>query len=95
MKKKDFEELLTSVQQAGQIRRGETPPSRTFEFKPVDIKAIRKKLAKSQSEFALMIGVSVSTLQNWEQGRRTPLGPAMALLQVAAKRPDALEEALG
>jgi putative transcriptional regulator len=48
----------------------------------------------SQSEFALMIGVSVATLRNWEQGRRTPEGPALALLRVAIKNPTAVAEAL-
>ncbi|PYV38295.1 MAG: transcriptional regulator, partial [Acidobacteria bacterium] len=48
----------------------------------------------SQAEFALMIGVSVATLKNWEQGRRTPEGPARALLKVAAKNPKAVAEAL-
>jgi len=62
--------------------------------KPADIKAVRKKLRASQSEFALMIGVNVSTLRNWEQGRRVPDGPALALLRVAAKNPIAVAEAL-
>lgn len=94
MKKRDFERLVASVKQAGQIRRGRMKASRLFEFRPADVKAIRRKLGKSQSEFALMIGVSVSTLQNWEQGRRCPEGPARALLKVAASNPDALVEAL-
>jgi len=50
--------------------------------------------ASQQNEFALMIGVSVATLQNWEQGRRTPDGPARALLKVAAEAPDAVAKAL-
>jgi transcriptional regulator with XRE-family HTH domain len=56
-------------------------PSRGFDLKPADIKTVRKKLKLSQSEFALMIGVSVSTLQNWEQGRRAwrPFGLAQHL----------------
>ena len=78
MKKKDFDKLVVSVKQAGKIKRGKLKPSRVFRFKPADIKAIREKLGVSQSEFALMIGVSVSTLQNWEQGRRQPDGPARA-----------------
>lgn len=57
--------------------------------------AIRARLKKSQSEFAAMIGVSVSTLQNWEQERRVPEGPARALLKVAAEQLEAVEEALG
>jgi len=94
MKKKDFNKLVKSIKQAGRIKRGESKPSRTLEFRPADIKAIRKSLKKSQSEFALMIGVSVSTLQNWEQGRRQPEGPARALLKVAAENPRAVAKAL-
>ena len=60
-----------------------------------DVQAIRKKLKKSQDEFALMLGVSVATLRNWEQGRRHPHGPARALLKIAAENPKAVEKALG
>jgi len=55
---------------------------------------VRKSLSVSQAEFAMMIGVSVRTLQNWEQGRRKPEGPAKALLRVASKNPKAVLEAL-
>ncbi len=64
-------------------------PSRGTEFEPDDVRAIRRSLGKFQTEFALMIGVRVSTLQNWEQGRRVPEGPARALLRVAAENPRA------
>jgi putative transcriptional regulator len=94
MKKQDFDKLTLSIKQAGKIRRGEAKPSRVTEFPPLDVKAIRHQLGKSQSEFALMIGVSIATLQNWEQGRRRPEGPARALLKVAATNPDAVAEAL-
>jgi putative transcriptional regulator len=94
MKKQDFENLVESVRQAGRIRRGEAKASRVTEFKEVDVKAVRSQLGKSQSEFARMIGVSVSTLQNWEQGRRRPEGPARALLRVAAANPGAVAAAL-
>jgi putative transcriptional regulator len=90
-----FANLVESVKQAGQIKKGQLQPGRTFELSSVDIKAIRKKLHKSQREFALMIGVSLSTLQNWEQGRRKPRGPAKALLKVASESPEAIEKALG
>lgn len=56
--------------------------------------ALRARFSKSQTEFALMIGVSVATLRNWEQGRRTPDGPALALLRVASAAPNAVEKAL-
>ena len=94
MNKKQFDQLAASVRQAGAIRRGEMKPSRVTEFAADDVRAIRQRLDKSQSEFALMIGVSVSTLQNWEQGRRVPEGPARALLRVAAKNPKAVARAL-
>jgi putative transcriptional regulator len=94
MKHTAFEELLTSVQQAGRIRRGTLRPSRVTVFRPADVRAVRAKLGKSQTEFALMIGVSVATLRNWEQGRRTPDGPALALLRVAARNPKAVVDAL-
>jgi putative transcriptional regulator len=94
MRKQDFENLVESVRQAGRIRRGEMAPSRVTEFSPVDVKAVRRRLKKSQSEFARMIGVSVATLQNWEQGRRHPVGPARALLRVAAASPEVVAAAL-
>ena len=76
-------------------RRGKVKAARVFTFRPGDIKSIRLKLGKSQSEFALMIGVSLATLQNWEQGRRMPEGPARALLKVAADNPKAVADTLG
>lgn len=94
MRKCDFDKLVASIDQAGKIKRGEMRASRVFRFTPADIKGIRLRLRKSQSEFALMIGVSVSTLQNWEQGRRVPEGPARALLKVAAERPEVVVKAL-
>jgi putative transcriptional regulator len=94
MKKQHFDRLVTSIRQAGAIRRGEVEPSRITEFAPLDVRAIREGLGKSQAEFARMIGVSLSTLQNWEQGRRRPQGPARALLKVASHDPDAVTAAL-
>jgi putative transcriptional regulator len=94
VKDADFEQLIASVKQAGRIKRGQVEPARKFEVRAEDVKAIRVKLNKSQSEFALMIGVSVSTLQNWEQGRRQPEGPARALLKVASENPAAVAAVL-
>jgi putative transcriptional regulator len=94
VREQDFKDVVKSVRQAGRIRHGRMKPSRIHAIRPADIKSIRLKLGKSQSAFALMIGVSVATLQNWEQGRRTPGGPARALLMVAAENPAAVAEAL-
>ena len=95
MKAQDFDDLVKSIKQAGRIRRGESRPSREFRFLPEDVRAIREKLKQSQSEFAEMIGVGVRTLQNWEQGRRSPVGPARALLVVESRAPAAVSKALG
>jgi putative transcriptional regulator len=94
MRNKFFDELVESIKEAGQIHRGEIKPSREFIFEAQDVRRIREKLRKSQAEFARMIGVSVSTLQNWEQGRRQPQGPARALLVVASKSPAVVAKAL-
>lgn len=94
MKADAFRELMASVRQAGRIRRGRQRPSRVTTFKPADVKAVRRRLKASQTEFASMIGVSVATLRNWEQGRRVPDGPALALLRVASRNPAAVAEAL-
>jgi putative transcriptional regulator len=94
MRKKDFDNFEESIREAGRIRRGEAKPSRLTEFAPVDVKAIRQRLGKSQAEFARMIGVGVATLQNWEQGRRRPEGPARALLKVPAVNPEGVAAAL-
>jgi putative transcriptional regulator len=90
MKEELFSELVASVREGGAILRGEVSPSRKFVIEGTDIKQIRSDYKLSQSEFAALLGISVATLRNWEQGRRTPDGPARILLQVAAKHPDAV-----
>ena len=94
MKDAAFAELVSSVKQAGRIHRGVMKPNRVTTFRPADVRAVRTKLKTTQAEFALLIGVSVSTLRNWEQGRRSPDGPALALLRVAARNPKAVVAAL-
>lgn len=85
-----FAELLDSVREGGAILRGEQAASLRFEIAAPDVKQIREQYDLSQSEFAALLGVSIKTLQNWEQGRRSPHGTARVLLQVAAKHPDAV-----
>ena len=87
MKKEMFEELLSSVREGGAILRGEKKPSRRMVFLPSGVRVIRERTSLSQSEFARLIGVSVKTLQNWEQDRRRPTGPAAALLRIIAHEP--------
>jgi putative transcriptional regulator len=65
-------------------------PSRTFVVDAPDVKKIREGYQLSQSEFAALLGISIKTVQNWEQGRRSPRGAARVLLQVAEKHPSAV-----
>ena len=90
MKKELFDELLESVKQGAAIMKGSIKPSRTFEFREAEVKQIRELYCLSQDKFATLMGISIATLRNWEQGRRKPEGPARVLLQVAAKHPEAL-----
>lgn len=94
MKNDHFEKLVANIKEAGEIKAGRKKPSRVYEIKPPEIKSVREKLNVSQNEFALMIGVSVRTLQNWEQGRRKPEGPAKALLRIASRNPSSVLDAL-
>lgn len=59
-----------------------------------DIVLIRRFVGLSQEKFAAALGISVHTLRNWEQGRRKPEGPALALLRIAARHPRILRENL-
>lgn len=88
MRKELFDELVESVKEGMAILRGEEEPSRVFVVEKPDAKSIRSKLGFSQSEFAAMLGISVRTLENWEQGHRTPKGPARILLMVAEAHPE-------
>jgi putative transcriptional regulator len=90
MKEELFQELLESIEQGSKIIRGEMEPGRVFKFDLPDIKLIRDKYGLSQDKFAKLLGISSSTLRNWEQGRRRPEGAARVLLQVAAKHPEAI-----
>jgi putative transcriptional regulator len=94
MKKEHFDELLQSVKEATAIERGKAKPSRTFEVKTAnDVVRVRSRLGLSQHKFARLLGISENTLQNWEQGRRKPAGPAKVLLKVAMRHPQAILEA--
>lgn len=90
----DFGKLCESIKQAGEIKRGLRKPSRVFNSRVPDVKVIRERLGLSQARFAALMGVSPRTLQNWEQGRREPEGPAKALLRVVDRQPEAVLQAL-
>ena len=93
MKKELFEELKQSLREANLIKRGQLKPGRVFHVNPEStVVRVRGKLGLSQSKFAALLGISQDTLQNWEQGRREPTGPAKVLLKIASKHPRVLLE---
>jgi len=95
MKTAAFQELLASVRDAGAYLKGNRKSVvHTDRISSQSIAAIRAKLKLSQAQFARAFGISLDTLQNWEQGRRQPSGPAKVLLRVAERHPEAVLEAV-
>jgi len=88
-----FADLLQSVRDAGAALRGKPVPG-TKITEAQDIKALRESAHVSQAEFARLIGVSKRTLENWEQNRTEPSGPARALLKIVSANPEAAIRAL-
>jgi putative transcriptional regulator len=88
MEKALFDDLVQSLKEAKEISKGKATASRRFEVAPPDVKALREQIGLSQSEFARLMRVSIKTLQNWEQHRRNPTGPAAALLKIVLTAPD-------
>ncbi len=89
-----FDDLVQSLKEARAIAHGQIPASRRINVTAPDAKAVREQIGLSQSEFAQLMRVSVKTLQNWEQGRRHPTGPAAALLRIAHSAPDVVRKTL-
>jgi putative transcriptional regulator len=89
MRKDLFDDLVTSVKQMQAMERKRTRTAARRGGSP-DVAALRARFGLSQSRFATLLGISTATLQNWEQGRREPDGPARVLLRVAERHPEAL-----
>ena len=92
MDKQHFDQLIKGVSEmkrhmAGKPVRG----AKTTEPQAPDVRTIREAAKISQSQFAKLIGVNLRTLQNWEQQRTRPTGPARALLKIVASNPKAIE----
>ena len=90
LKRDIWQETLEAVQN---IKSGKTGHIEVVQVSPA-VEA-RQKTGLSQSRFAELLGVSVRTLQDWEQGRRKPSSAAMSLIQIAKQRPDVLREVFG
>lgn len=94
-KKTMGERLIKSMQQANAWARGENVPGmRVHNPEAYDVRKMRTRMKLSQKEFAVRFGFSLGSIQNWEQGRRIPDGPARTLLAVIAHEPKAVERAL-
>ena len=99
MNKKNFDELVESLREGGELLHGTKKASRVWTVKggkrietKEDVQTLRHEFGVSQSVFAKFMGVSVNTLQNWEQGRRQPTGAARVLLTIAYRQPALFRE---
>jgi putative transcriptional regulator len=89
------ERIMQGLREAAAHARGEKVPGlRLHVPRTIDVQAIRLKTGLSQEAFSSRIGVSTGTLRNWEQGRRTPDGPARVLLAMLARNPRIVEDML-
>ena len=87
MEKGMFDELMNSVQEMDAIVKEKKQASRTFEYPEPKVKALRERMGFSQDKFAIILGVSKRTVENWEQGRRHPTGAARSLLRIVEADP--------
>lgn len=91
---KAFESIKAGLTEAIAHAKGRPIKARIHRMRPLDVKAIRAKVGMSQAEFAASFGISLGTLRHWERGDRQPHGPARVLLNVVAKEPKAVLNAL-
>ena len=95
MNDKQFAELKDAVRMMARHLRGEKVAGlRISEVPEPDVQAIREVADVSQSDFARLIGINLRTLQNWQQRRSRPTGPARALLKIVASNPKSAIKAL-
>ena len=86
------QEILDGIEEIRAFKSGEGKLKTSILSEPSPAKEIRQKLQLSQSAFAGFMGVSIRTIQDWEQGRRRPQGPAKALLRIAEQCPEVFQE---
>jgi len=88
------EDLIAGLTEATEFARGAKTAARVTVIEVPDVRAIRRELRMSQHQFAEAYHIPLSTLKNWEQGRRAPDAPAAAYLQAIARRPQVIRDAL-
>jgi putative transcriptional regulator len=89
-----FESIKQGLTEAVEFSEGKTQHATVHKLAPIDVKAIRANVHMTQTEFASNFGISLGTLRHWERGDRTPRGPALVLLTVLSKNPNAVIQAL-
>ncbi|MBC3936769.1 helix-turn-helix domain-containing protein [Undibacterium rugosum] len=92
---KAFESIRQGLQEAIAHTQGKDVAVRTHRPAEIDVAQLRRSLGLTQMEFAAKFSISIGTLRHWERGDRSPHGPALALLHVVAKEPQAVLRALG
>ena len=91
---KAFKNIMAGLEDALAFAEGDDSRAKARKIEVVDVKAIRGKTGLSQPRFAAMFKIPVGTLRNWEQGRRQPEGPAIALLHIIDNDPETAVRAL-
>lgn len=94
MSKHAFESIRQGLNEAIAHAKGEPVAARIHTLAPPDIKALRRSLGFTQEQFAARLGFSVATLRHWERGDRKPHGPALVLLNIVQREPQAVLRAL-
>ncbi|MCH2039671.1 MAG: helix-turn-helix domain-containing protein [Saccharospirillaceae bacterium] len=92
---KEFQSIADGLQEAIDLVDGKDVESTSYKLPLIDVAKMRKSLGLTQVQFADKLRISVATLRHWERGDRTPQEPALALLNVVAKEPEAVMRALG
>ena len=91
---KAFESIAQGLREAIALNEGKEVQAKTYRPEEIDVVQLRRSLGLTQSEFAAKFCISLGTLRHWERGDRKPHGPALALLHVVAKEPQAVLRAL-
>jgi putative transcriptional regulator len=92
---KAFEEINAGLEDAIKHAKGKKTQVVVHQPEPIDVRAIRKKTGMSQQRFCATFGISLGTLRHWEQGLRSPRGPARVLLKVVDNDPKAVIRVVG
>jgi putative transcriptional regulator len=89
-----FNNIKQGLQEAISHAKGDARGVRVHRPRAIDVKAVRVKVGMTQEQFAARFGFSTATLRHWERGDRSPHGPALVLLNVIERNPEAVIEAL-